>query len=348
MTASATLPRAILVAAVSLASLVVGPGCAWRGGGNGAASTGGTTVRREPTAAEKQQAIRSYIRGVQAQKSGNRAAAKTAFASATQANPDLVMARSMLGDLLREERQFEQAARQYEALTQLDPYTANNFYRLGVSYHLLQRLQQAATAYLKAIDLQPRDWKSNMNLGLVYMALGQHSDALQYSRKAVELNGNSAVAWANLGVALEAAGQLDQAANAYRRSIELDPTRLATYMNLTSSLLAQKKGAEAAQVMETVVRRQDTAVTRRRYGEALTAAGRYEDSINQFSLALRKDPRYFPALNGLGDAQLRQYLKSLRLDESKRDEALATWQRSLQINPNQPSVQAMLQKWARR
>ena len=97
------------------------------------------------------------------------------------------MARSMLGDLYREEKDYQQAAEQYDVLTKLDPYTANNFYRLGVALHLLPQLNQAAAAYLKALNLDSKDWKTNMNLGLVYMVLGDNPASLKYARRAAAL-----------------------------------------------------------------------------------------------------------------------------------------------------------------
>jgi tetratricopeptide (TPR) repeat protein len=91
-------------------------------------------------------AVKGYVAAVEAKQRGDTAGAIRSLEDATQANPDLTMARDMLGDLYRAGGQYEKATVQYEALVQLDPYTALNHYKLGVSYHFLQRLQEAATS----------------------------------------------------------------------------------------------------------------------------------------------------------------------------------------------------------
>jgi tetratricopeptide (TPR) repeat protein len=122
-------------------------------------------------------AVDLYVRAMEAYNQGDRAAAIAGLIDATQANPELRMAHSMLGDLYREQGAYARAAPHYEAMTQLDPYHLDNHYRLGVTYHLLARLQDAAAAYLRALQLNPQDMRSNMNLGLVYLSLGQLDDA---------------------------------------------------------------------------------------------------------------------------------------------------------------------------
>src|SRR5436190_17920603 len=117
------------------------------GGGSDAKST--SASGSVTSASDKAQAMSRYVDGLRAYHAGDKAAARTAFMDATAANPDMIMARSMLGDVYREDKEYTKAAEQYDALTKLDPYTANNFYRLGVALHLIPQLQRAATAYLK-------------------------------------------------------------------------------------------------------------------------------------------------------------------------------------------------------
>lgn len=292
-------------------------------------------------------AMQRYIDGLRAAQAGRTDDAKAAFVDATEANPNLIMARSYLGDLYREEKDYRNAASQYQALTKLDPYSANNFYRLGVSLQLIPQLQEAAAAYLDALKLEPKEWKANMNLGLVYMSLGRKLDALRYARRAVALNPNDGVVYANLGVTLEANNQSAEAAAAYRRAIELDPKRSATYLNLAANLISQRKPQEAISVMTRAIRQQDSAAARTRYGEALAAAGRHEEALKQFQNALKLNPRFYPAINRIGDDYIRQYRKSFQLDEPKREAAVAQWTRSLRIEPDQPKIQALVRAWTR-
>ena len=321
-------------------------GC--RGGGNsGAATPTPASGSGTAGASDKSQAMSRYVDGLRAYHAGDKDAARTAFTDATTANPDMIMARSMLGDLYREQKEYTRAAEQYDALTKLDPYTANNFYRLGVALHLIPQLQQAAAAYLKALDLDPKDWKTNMNLGLVYMVLGDNTAALTHARRAAAQNPDSPIVNANLGVALEAQNLQAEAAAAYRKSIEQDPKRIATYLNLASNLIGQRKANEAIEVMERAMQQEKSPATHTRYGEALAANGQVENAIAQYQAALALTANYTPALNALGEASIRQYRGAYQLDEPKRRQAVETWNKSLQIRPNQPRVAEMVKQWTR-
>jgi tetratricopeptide (TPR) repeat protein len=290
-------------------------------------------------------AVDLYVRAMEAYNQGDRAAAIAGLIDATQANPELRMAHSMLGDLYREQGAYARAAPHYEAMTQLDPYHLDNHYRLGVTYHLLARLQDAAAAYLRALQLNPQDMRSNMNLGLVYLSLGQLDDAVTHLERATRLDPNSSVAWSNLGVALDARDSAALAEAAYRRSLELSPLQDSILVNLANNLSRQRKSSEAISLMQQVLQRNDTAANRKYYGDALASAGRYEDAIQQYDRALELDPRYTAALNEKGAAVIQQYRAGMELDPQKRQQAIALWEQSLRINPNQPQVQAMLRRW---
>jgi tetratricopeptide (TPR) repeat protein len=293
-------------------------------------------------------AIDLYVRGVQAYQQGDRDQAVRDLLDATRANPELRMAHSLLGDLYRDEGNYQAATPHYETLIRIDPYGAENHYRLGVTYQFLARLQDAAASYLRALQLNPRDMRSNMNLGLVYLTLNQLDDAVTYLERATQLAPDSAVAWSNLGVALDARGSTVLAEAAYRRSLELSPRQDAIFINLGINLTRQGKAAEAISVLEQAIKHIDTPATRKFYGDALAAAKRYDDAIRQYDLSLKADPQHLPAMNEKGAALMQQYRQGMELDQTKRNQAIELWEKSLSLNPNQPQVRAALQESTRR
>jgi Tfp pilus assembly protein PilF len=311
-------------------------GCARIGGGGG---LGGGSRSSKP------RAVTGYVEAVQAKQRGDNATAIRELEGATKANPDLTMAREMLGDLYRAKGDYEKAVPQYEAMVRLDPYTALNHYKLGVSYHFLQRLQEAAAAYLRAIKLDPKDASSHMNLGLVYLAMGQLDDAVRYTEKATLINPSSAVAFSNLGVVLEAKGDFARAESAYRRSLDLDSRQTETMLNLGSNLIKQGKTADAVSIMERVLQQSDTPQIRKRYGDALARAGKYNDAVKQYESALAKDPNFYPAMNEIGWVRIAEFRKGLELEDHKRITALDMWRKSLQVNANQPRIQTAIKDW---
>ena len=321
----------VLLAALSGATLL-SSGCSGIGGGLG-------------TSSSQPRAVGGYVQAVQAKQRGDNATAIRELERATKANPDLTMAREMLGDLYRGQGEYEKAVPQYEAMVRLDPNTALNHYKLGVSYHFLQRLQEAASAYLRAIKLDPKDAASHMNLGLVYLAMGQLDDAVRFTEKATLLNPSSAAAFSNLGVVLEAKGDFARAEAAYRRSLDLDSRQTETLLNLGSNLIRQGKTADAVSIMERVLQQSDTPPTRKRYGDALARAGKYDEAVKQYEAALAKDPRYYPAMNEIGWVRIAEYRKGLELEDAKRITALDMWRKSLGVNKDQPRIATAIKDW---
>ena len=299
--------------------------------------------RRSP-ASQAPEAIEYYVRGEQARRAGDAATAEREYRAAVQRNPNLRMAHTRLGDIHKSRGDYAGAGRHYEAVTRLDPYNPSGHYNVGLAYQFLNRLQEAAAAYLRALNLNPSDVKSNMNLGLVYLALGQLDDAVKYLERATELDPRLAVAQSNLGVALDARGDAGAAEQRYRRALELDSNSTTTLQNLAANLITQGKAREAVTVMEQVIRGTDTPATRKRYGDALAQAGRYDEAIEQYNAALTRDPRYWPAMNEKGFVLIRQYRDGLELDDAKRRGAIALWRDSLKLNSNQPTIRRQLEK----
>ena len=98
-------------------------------------------------------------------------------------------------------------------------------------------------------------------------------------------------------------------------------------------------------VLERLTQTADSPAVRRRYGDALASAGREADALQQYRQALKLDPRHYPAMNSMASLLITQYRTGLLLDDRKRDEALAMWKQSLQLNPDQPKVEAQIKQW---
>jgi tetratricopeptide (TPR) repeat protein len=332
-----------LICTLGLAGLLLGGsliglvGCAGKTGG-GRGTVGGRL--------EKPVGVDYYVQAVNAYNAGDNNRAIVMLLEAIRQNPNLRMARSMLGDLYRSRGDYRQAIPNYERFTELDPYNYDAHYRLGLVYQLVNRFKDAAAAYLRALELNPQDWRSNMNLGLVYLALNQLDDAVNYLEKASKLNERNAAIWSNLGVAYDARGNLVMAESAYKRAIELDGSQSTTLLNLASNLLAQNKGADALAVMERAIQSVDNAPARKRYADALSKTGQYDGAVQQYDRAIKADPNYWPAITDKGFLMITLYRRGMELEESQRQAAIQLWQRSLALNPNQPRVRQALQDWS--
>lgn len=296
-------------------------------------------------------AVNAYAMGVAAYDRGDTSTAKQKLIAATQAAPELVNARSLLGDIFRQEGDYKAALSQYEAVVKLDPYSPSSFYKLGVAYQFLDRLVESRDAYLKTLKLSPNDAEAHMNLGLVYLALGELPSAVEETKKAVELSPEGAKArgpaLANYGVVLDAVGDGPGAERAFLSSLEITGDSPATLLNLGQNLLTQNRGKEAQQVFERLVSKQDSSLARKRLGDAFALQGMAVEAIEQYEKALKIDPRYYPAMNDAGRVMIARYRAGLELDESLRAVAVSYWKKSLAINPNQPQTKALVAQWSK-
>ncbi len=306
--------------------------------------------RQQPATPEErsERATHLYVDGALAYQEGDKERALLALQNALNDNPDLIMARFLLASLYRDKGQFESAAEQYKKVVELDPYSYVNHYNLGLMYHLLARLQEAASSYLEAIRLNPADAKSNMNLALVYTALGKPDKGLPYAQKAVEVEPRSADAQGNLAVVLDSLGLFPEAERRYRTALELDANRIETAINLAGNLVSQKRYKDAVAIYEQILRTRDNSLVRQRLGNALLQAGRADEAAREFENALRQNPRNHQALNGLGDVMIHQYRAGAMLDDKKRLAAVGHWKASLELNPEQPRVQALLKEYTQK
>ncbi len=308
------------------------------GCGTGARTTSPTTASPAPFG------VHRYVAGVTAYQAGNTDRAIDEFLAAIRLNPELRMAHSMLGDIYRNRGDYRDALTHYQRLAQLDPYVSSNHYNLGFTQQMLRMLEDALESYHRAVAIEPSDLNANMNLGTVYLALGRLDQAVNFLEKATRLNPKSAAAWMNLGVALDSRGSLVLAEATYRKALELDGSGVATMINLGSNLVAQGKASEAITVLEETLKRADAPNVRKRYGDALVVAKRYDEAAAQYDKALAANPGYWPALNGKAEMRAKQYDEGLQLNIGQKTEAIELYKRSLQLNSNQPQVDEAIKR----
>lgn len=311
----------------------------------GVAALSGCASTEPAKTADRPVAVEKYVEGYQAYKSGDQAKAKKELESAVKTNPDLIMARSILGEIYRTGDDYTAAAEQYEVLSQRDEYTLDNHYYLGVSYQFLTRYNDSAKAYQKGLKLDANHFKSNLNLGSVYLSLGDMKNAVDYMDKATQINPDSAAAWSNMGVALDARSDATRAEQAYRKSLELEPDALSVQQNLATNLLLQKKTQEATQLWESIVQRSKTDFTQTKLAEAYMQGSELSRAQEQLDDVLARNARYVPALNGKAMVLISQYALSQFQEEKFRTDAVALMKKSLALNGTQPKISDALKKY---
>ena len=162
------------------------------------------------------------------QASGSPDAAVEALRAAVTQFPDSLEVHTSLGDLLRRESRFDEAATAYdgavELVDQVQQFHWALFYRRGIALERSKKWDRAEADFRRALELQP-DQPDVLNyLGYSLVELGQKlPEAEMMIEKAVEQRPDDGYIVDSLGWVLYRFGEFDRAVTHLERAVELRP-----------------------------------------------------------------------------------------------------------------------------
>ena len=280
--------------------------------------------------------------GERALDAGNNAAALEEFAKAIAINPTLTDAHMGMGDIYRTEGDYSQAEKSYARAAELAPKNFDAQYYHGLMLHLLDRVTDAVGAYLKALSINPQDFQTNLNLSVAYYQLGESNQAYTFGERAVKLDPKNGPARVNLAAVYADLGRHEEAATEFQQSFELvesTPRILLAYAECLKNL---NRYGEMRSTLEQLVKNQPSAAAWERLGYAQFKLSEFSKAEESFDQSLKLDANYFPALNGLGVCELNRYAWSNNADNEAKVRGLNALKKSLMINRNQPSIEALI------
>lgn len=304
-------------------------------------------------------AIDHYVRGQLLAVQGDDTAALIELARCVDTGANLAVAHAAMGDIYRKRGDYAMAAVSYERACEANPYNFRNHYNLGVIRQALaaaaqsaddvrRELTLAAEVYVRAITLKPKDCSAHLNLAVCYYQLGRLEDAERYCLRAIELDPSAPSGHTNLGAVYDAQSRPHDAIAEYKKSLELDTNQPRVLVNLGTAYMNQERFSTAVHEFE-LAAQMDPALTvaLERKAYCHYRLGEHDAAIAAYQAALAADPNLADAHRGLGVVYMTQYLRDLARADL-RDQALAAWNRSLELQPDQPKLQAMVQKYTPR
>jgi tetratricopeptide (TPR) repeat protein len=289
-----------------------------------------------------------YLEGQLEAERGNYDAAMASLSKAIEKNPSMGLAYIARGGLYKDRGDYARAADDYRKASILEPFDFNAHYQLGLMYQYLQKFVEAIAAYQKAVEIRPLDPEANMNLAMTYTEMGEPLRGLPYAQRAVqgsEDTPNSATSYANLGTLYAQLGKDGPAIDALKKSIELNSRQPEVYLNLGQEYIKIGQYPQAKNVLETARDLAPSAAISERLGLAYYKLRDLPKAREAFSDSIHQNPQYFPALNGLGVVAMTTSQMSSPPDLDAAREALAYWDRSLKLNPQQPAIQMLVNKY---
>ena len=263
---------------------------------------------------------------------GMLAQGEAAAERAVAMDPTLVAGWNNLGIVLQEAGKLEQSRVCLERVVAQSPDWAEAHNNLGNTWRRLGRMDQAQASYGKALALNPSYAEAHSNLAFLLSTQGRYDDAVEHARRAIDLNPRFIDAYLNLAeaemsrqrhdAALRALDMLEAFAPAHpaaltarakalrqiahteealaiaRQVVALAPqsaeahhTLALVLQDLSQTDEALKAYEQAAALPGTVA---ETALVGR--GTLLTEAGRRDEALAAFALALARFPGSAQAL----------------------------------------------------
>ena len=197
-------------------------------------------------------------------------------------------------------------------------------FQMAVSLYEAGKYPDAAVQLEKLVREVPDSFEVQELLGLVYAAQSKDARATQHLQKAVALKPDSAPARTNLAANLARLGKTDLATDHFRKAVELDPKGFETNHNLGESYVRSGKVAEAApylekaqqidpssydngydlslaylqtgrlaearQLIQTLMKRRNTAELHNLLAEVDERDGKFVEAANEYETAAHMDP----------------------------------------------------------
>ena len=208
----------------------------------------------------------------------------------------------------------------------------------------LQRWPEAADTLARLIELEPGNVQRRLEYAETLLRLELWVSAIQTLEVLVEQAPDHARAWHYLAAAQQALGYLHDARQSWSRVLELTPQDAAAHTYRGQVLLDLHEWAAAAgdfeKALELDPENVDAALN---LASALLRSGREGAAQGCVRDILVRHPRHVPAVNRLAEICWLAYRADPIGKRTELDATIEAYRRSLEIDPDQPSIRTLLE-----
>lgn len=248
-----------------LAVLVVGGGVSCAGPRKDVADRGGDDGK-VPITTSSERARQAFLTGRALSEDLKVTEARPYFSRAVALDPSFAQAWLALATTAGTAQDLFTPLR--KAVERADRVTAGERHMiLGFEAGVNRDLAGQFNHYQALVRRYPKDERARVLLGTYFMARQDYDAAIGQFRRATKINPDFAPAFNQLGYAYRLAENFHQAEIAFKRYIELLPEQPNPYDS---------------------------------YAELLMKVGRFEESIQNYQIAMQKDPEFLISLRGIG------------------------------------------------
>lgn len=236
---------------------------------------------------------------------GDQIGAEQQLHQALSLAPDVAQIHFNLGNVLRLQQRYDEAADAYRQAVRLKPDYSAALTNLGASLHDAGQILESIEPYRAAIQITPKAFPVYVNLGQSLFELGKFDEALATFQSAVNLKPKDANALLGLGRCQLELGQTDRAMATLNSANASDPYNAKVLALLGFAYMRKEEPSKAFELTLKAIelRPQDKGI---RFNKCvmLTYLGQYDDAKNAYKELLQVDPAYAPARFGLSNLNL--------------------------------------------
>lgn len=267
-----------------------------------------------------------HLLGVLLHQTGDHQQAASLISKALQLNRLNAAAWNNLGEVYRAMNRQNDAKESYQQAILLKPDYAEAYSNLGGILHELGKPEEAETACRRAISIRPNHAEAWLNLGNLHRAAKRLSEAESAYQQALTIKPGYAEAYNNLGNLLGDSGRMEAAEEAYRTAITIIPTFAEVYSNLGALVRRQGRLEEALALCRTAVELKPSShLVQCNLGNVHRSTGSLEAALAAFHQALDMKPDYAEGYSDFGN---------ILRDLGRFDEAECAYQKALFIKPD--------------
>jgi tetratricopeptide (TPR) repeat protein len=299
------------------------------------------------TADSQSQAVSLYVDAMMLNDLNDREQALLKLNSSLELDPHFAMAYSLKGDILKSMEKYEDSAAAYENATTYDPWSVKDFFNLGKVYQVLKQWARAAKAFVTATQLDPQHYDAHLGAAQSYYELKEYDSAVTYASKAKELQPQNAEPEKLLGDLFEAQKDHVQAIESYRRALELQGNTPELMTSLARAYLRSGRYSSAKELLADVIAANpQNGIAYQYLGFAQLKLKETQEAVNSYKTAVQLDENDWMARKGLGVAYMLQAVKENN-NEQLQAQAVEQWNISLQLKPDQPKLQQLIDRYTK-
>lgn len=201
-------------------------------------------------------------------------------------------------------RHWQSSTALWENVTAKFPKDALSWTNKGLAYFDAGAYEKALQSYDQALKIDPTTYDAAHNLGVTYNKMKRYPEAVEAFGKATKIKPESPEAWWGRAQTRSKINDYAGAAADFEKGISLGMKRPRHDMNvaLAGAYAGMGQFDRALGLFNSAIQEQPLADYYYQKGNALAGTGNMPGAIEQYDLALQKDPKLTEALNNKGNA----------------------------------------------